>query len=40
METLATYIDVTKPSLWLAAGTIVFNPTFWNIMGTSEHKYR
>lgn len=25
-------VDVARPSLWLALGTILFNPIYWNII--------
>ncbi|KAF1817516.1 phosphatidylethanolamine N-methyltransferase [Eremomyces bilateralis CBS 781.70] len=31
------YVDFTKPSFWLSAGMIVFNPTFWNIAARQEY---
>ncbi|KAA8625468.1 Phosphatidylethanolamine N-methyltransferase [Pyrenophora tritici-repentis] len=32
---MASYIDFSKPSLWVSAASIVFNPTFWNIAAQS-----
>jgi len=31
------YINLEKQSLWVAAGAIVFNPTFWNIAARQEY---
>ncbi|QIX02017.1 hypothetical protein AMS68_007534 [Peltaster fructicola] len=30
-------VDISQPSLWIAAGAIVFNPTFWNLAARSEY---
>ncbi|KAL7938486.1 phospholipid methyltransferase [Trichoderma chlorosporum] len=34
---LADYIDLDKQSLWISAGSIVFNPLFWNIVARQEY---
>jgi len=31
------YINLEKQNLWVAAGAIVFNPTFWNIAARQEY---
>ncbi|OZJ04141.1 hypothetical protein BZG36_02840 [Bifiguratus adelaidae] len=31
-------LDLGQPSLWLAAGNIIFNPVFWNIAARSEYR--
>ncbi|KAJ1674499.1 Phosphatidyl-N-methylethanolamine N-methyltransferase [Spiromyces aspiralis] len=31
-------IDFSRPSLWISAGSIVFNPLFWNIAARQEYK--
>ncbi|KAJ3361908.1 Phosphatidyl-N-methylethanolamine N-methyltransferase [Allomyces arbusculus] len=33
-----TVLDLAPPSLWLALGSIAFNPTFWNIVARREHR--
>ncbi|KAJ3021461.1 Phosphatidyl-N-methylethanolamine N-methyltransferase [Thoreauomyces humboldtii] len=33
-----TQIDWTHPSLWIAAASIAFNPTMWNIVARNEYK--
>jgi hypothetical protein len=37
---VSQYVDVTDKSFLLAAGFILFNPTFWNVVGRFEHKTR
>ncbi|KIW06680.1 uncharacterized protein PV09_02385 [Verruconis gallopava] len=34
---LLSYVDLSKQSLWVAAGAIAFNPTFWNIAARQEY---
>ncbi|KAF2145388.1 uncharacterized protein K452DRAFT_283744 [Aplosporella prunicola CBS 121167] len=34
---MSQYIDLSQPSLWLSAASIVFNPTFWNIAARQEY---
>ncbi|KAF2085090.1 phosphatidylethanolamine N-methyltransferase [Saccharata proteae CBS 121410] len=34
---MSAYIDLNQPSLWLSAGAIIFNPTFWNIAARQEY---
>lgn len=29
---LVGLVDVAKPSLWIAVGSILFNPIYWNIV--------
>jgi len=29
---LGALVDVSRPSLWIAAGSILFNPIYWNIV--------
>lgn len=29
---LVDLVDVSKPSLWIAAGAVLFNPIYWNIV--------
>jgi len=36
-SSLLDYINFDKQSLWLAAGAIAFNPTFWNIVARQEY---
>lgn len=31
-------MDLSQSALWLSAGTIVFNPTFWNTAARSEYR--
>ncbi|CAO1616066.1 unnamed protein product [Parajaminaea phylloscopi] len=31
-------IDLTQPSLYIAAASIAFNPTFWNIVAQNEYR--
>ncbi|WFD46412.1 protein kinase C [Malassezia furfur] len=33
-------VDLTQPSLWIAVASILFNPTFWNIVAQNEHHNR
>ncbi|WFC94247.1 protein kinase C [Malassezia brasiliensis] len=33
-------VDLTQPSLWIAVVSILFNPTFWNIVAQNEHRNR
>ncbi|CAK3892905.1 Phosphatidyl-N-methylethanolamine N-methyltransferase [Lecanosticta acicola] len=40
MASLTSYIDLSQPSFWIAAGSIIFNPTFWNIAARTEYKYK
>lgn len=30
-------VDLSQPSLWIAAASICFNPTFWNIVAQNEY---
>nr|POE56863.1 phosphatidyl-n-methylethanolamine n-methyltransferase [Quercus suber] len=34
---MASLIDLSQPSLWLSAASIIFNPTFWNIVAQNEY---
>ncbi|KAF2272600.1 phosphatidylethanolamine N-methyltransferase [Westerdykella ornata] len=34
---MVAWVDFGQPSFWLAAGSIVFNPTFWNIAARQEY---
>ncbi|KAI9175799.1 Phosphatidyl-N-methylethanolamine N-methyltransferase [Blastocladiella emersonii ATCC 22665] len=36
--TLSTAVDWSQPSLSIAAGSVAFNPTFWNIVARAEHR--
>jgi methylene-fatty-acyl-phospholipid synthase len=38
MSSLLSYVDTSKPSLWIALLAIAFNPTAWNIV--ARHEYR
>ncbi|KAF2172942.1 hypothetical protein M409DRAFT_16893 [Zasmidium cellare ATCC 36951] len=40
MAALTEYIDLSQPSFWIAAGAIVFNPTFWNTAARTEYNYK
>ncbi|KAK4506983.1 hypothetical protein PRZ48_000717 [Zasmidium cellare] len=40
MADLTQYIDFSQPSLWIAAGAIVFNPTFWNTAARTEYNHK
>lgn len=31
------FIDLTQPTLYLSVATILFNPTFWNIVAQNEY---
>ena len=31
-------VDVSKRSLYLSAASILFNPTFWNIVAQTEYR--
>ncbi|WFD02017.1 protein kinase C [Malassezia obtusa] len=31
-------VDLTQPSLWIAVASILFNPTFWNVVAQNEHR--
>ncbi|RKO89938.1 phospholipid methyltransferase-domain-containing protein [Blyttiomyces helicus] len=31
-------VDVTQPSFWISAGSIVFNPLMWNIVARNEYR--
>ncbi|PNS19889.1 hypothetical protein CAC42_7856 [Sphaceloma murrayae] len=33
-------IDLSQPTLWLSAASIIFNPTFWNTAARSEYHSR
>ncbi|KZO97492.1 phospholipid methyltransferase [Calocera viscosa TUFC12733] len=37
---LSNLIDLSQPSLYVAVGAIVFNPTFWNIAAQNEYHHR
>ncbi len=30
-------LDLTQPSLWIAVGSICFNPLYWNIVAQNEY---
>ncbi|KAI7524181.1 Phosphatidyl-N-methylethanolamine [Hortaea werneckii] len=32
------YVDFSQPSLYIAAGAVVFNPTFWNTVARLEYR--
>ncbi|TKA22231.1 Phosphatidyl-N-methylethanolamine N-methyltransferase [Salinomyces thailandicus] len=34
------YIDFSQPSLYIAAGSIIFNPTFWNTAARTEYHHK
>ncbi|EEB90944.1 hypothetical protein MPER_10781 [Moniliophthora perniciosa FA553] len=34
----SSIIDTSKTSLWIALGTITFNPTAWNIVARNEYR--
>jgi len=34
----ASLIDINQPTLWYAVASMVFNPTFWNIVARAEYK--
>lgn len=38
MSSLQSYVDFSKPSLWLSLGSIAFNPTAWNIVARNEYR--
>jgi len=38
MASILNYIDFSQPSLWIAASSIIFNPTFWNITARNEYR--
>ncbi|SMQ46288.1 unnamed protein product [Zymoseptoria tritici ST99CH_3D7] len=38
MASLLSYIDYSKPSLFVAAASILFNPTFWNLTARNEYR--
>ncbi|KAF1989370.1 phosphatidylethanolamine N-methyltransferase [Aulographum hederae CBS 113979] len=33
-------IDFSQPSLWIAAASIIFNPTFWNFAARQEYHHK
>ncbi|KAM0756129.1 phospholipid methyltransferase [Meredithblackwellia eburnea MCA 4105] len=33
-----SFVDLQQPSLWIATGSILFNPIFWNIVARQEFK--
>lgn len=33
-------VDLSQPSLWIAVGSILFNPTYWNIVARNEYHNR
>ncbi|GAA5988996.1 hypothetical protein JCM10908_006262 [Rhodotorula pacifica] len=35
---LLEYVDLSQPSLWIAVGSILFNPLFWNIVARQEYR--
>ncbi|KXS15621.1 phospholipid methyltransferase [Gonapodya prolifera JEL478] len=35
---LASLVDFTQPTLWLAIGHVVFNPLAWNIIAQNEYR--
>jgi len=37
VKDLLSKVDYSQPSFWLCAGSIVFNPTFWNIAARQEY---
>ncbi|GAA5876457.1 hypothetical protein JCM1840_005544 [Sporobolomyces johnsonii] len=40
MADLLTYVDFSQPSLWIATGSIIFNPLFWNIVARQEYNHK
>ncbi|GAA5992312.1 hypothetical protein JCM5350_000811 [Sporobolomyces pararoseus] len=38
MADLLQYFDFSQKSLWIAVGSILFNPLFWNIVARQEYK--
>ncbi|GAA5928256.1 hypothetical protein JCM3775_000559 [Rhodotorula graminis] len=38
MPALSDYIDLSQPSLWVAVGSICFNPLFWNFVARQEYR--
>jgi len=36
--TLLDHVDFSRTSLWIAVGSILFNPIYWNILARSEYK--
>ncbi|GAA5831533.1 hypothetical protein JCM3766R1_001791 [Sporobolomyces carnicolor] len=38
MANVLEYVDFTQKSLWIAVGSIIFNPLFWNIVARQEYK--
>ncbi|GAA5869945.1 hypothetical protein JCM16303_001847 [Sporobolomyces ruberrimus] len=38
MTDLLSYVDLSQKSLWIAVGSIIFNPLFWNLLARQEYK--
>ncbi|BGP42749.1 Phosphatidyl-N-methylethanolamine N-methyltransferase [Rhodotorula kratochvilovae] len=38
MSALSSYVDLSQKSLWVAVGSICFNPLFWNIVARQEYR--
>ncbi|GAA5909706.1 bifunctional phosphatidyl-N-methylethanolamine N-methyltransferase/phosphatidyl-N-dimethylethanolamine N-methyltransferase [Sporobolomyces salmoneus] len=38
MTNLSDYVDLSQKSIWIAVGSIIFNPLFWNIVARQEYK--
>jgi methylene-fatty-acyl-phospholipid synthase len=38
MSSLLSYVDTSKPSLWITLFAITFNPTAWNIVARNEYR--
>jgi methylene-fatty-acyl-phospholipid synthase len=40
MDALSQYINFKEPTLWYSLAFILFNPTFWNVVGRAEYHTR
>ncbi|EME87613.1 uncharacterized protein MYCFIDRAFT_62485 [Pseudocercospora fijiensis CIRAD86] len=38
MASILSYVDLSQPTFWISAASIIFNPTFWNLAARSEYR--